>query len=155
LFTLSLFTSKYKPGDGNWYNTYYNTTYVSNLLAGKDFYFGRTKRNSIGINAKCLVRGGYRYTSVDLTKSLKSKKVIYDATQTYGSQLPDFVRIDGGINFRRNNPGVSWIIMLDIQNVTDRKNVFRKRFSYTNNSIVTNYDYSIGVVPVFNLRLEF
>lgn len=155
LFTLSLFKSKYRPGNGNWYNTYYNTNYVSNFLIGRDFYLGENKRNSIGVNAKYLIRGGYRYTPVDMVKSLKSKKVIYDATRTYASQLPDFLRMDAGIHFRRNNPGVSWIIMLDVQNLTDRKNVFRKRFSYQNKSIVVNYDYSMGAVPVFNLRFEF
>ncbi|MGD0342312.1 MAG: TonB-dependent receptor plug domain-containing protein, partial [Bacteroidales bacterium] len=155
LFTVSLFNSKYKPGDGNWYNTYYNTSFVSNFLAGKDFYLGRNKRNSIGINTKSLFRGGYRYTPVDMVASLKSKKIIYATSKTYASQLPDFFRIDAGINFRRNNPGFSWIIMLDVQNVTDNKNIFRKRFSYQNGGVVTTYDYSIGAVPVFNLRFEF
>ena len=155
LFTLSLFESKYKPGDGTWYNTYYNNSFVSNLLLGKDFYFGRNKRNSIGINTKSLFRGGYRYTPVDMAKSLKSKKVIYASLQTYEAQLPDFIRIDGGINYRRNNPGFSWIVMLDAQNITNRKNVFRKRFSYVNGNIETKNDYSLGVVPVLNFRIEF
>jgi hypothetical protein len=155
LFTISLFKSKYKPGDGNWYNTYYNTSFVSNFLAGRDFYFGRNKRNSIGINTKSLIRGGYRYTPVDLAKSLKSKKIIYASSQTYADQLPDFIRIDAGINFRRNNPGFSWIIMLDVQNISNRKNVFRKRFSYQNGEVITNNIYSIGAVPVVNLRIEF
>ena len=155
LFTLSVFKSKYKPGDGKWYNTYYNTSFVSNLLAGKDFYFGRNKRNSIGINTKSLFRGGYRYTPVDLEKSIKSKKIIYASSQTYASQLPDFIRIDAGINFRRNNPGFSWIAMLDIQNVTDRNSVWRKRFSFENGAVVTKNVYSLGAIPVVNFRIEF
>ncbi len=155
LCTASIFKSKYRPGDGNWYNTYYNTSFVTNLLAGKDFYLGRNKRNSFGINVKSLLRGGYRYTPVDIAKSLKSKKIIYATGKTYGERLPDFIRIDAGINFRRNNPGFSWTVMLDVQNVTARENVFRKRFSYVNGAVVTKYDYSIGIVPVVNIRLEF
>jgi hypothetical protein len=155
LFTVSLFDSKYRPGDGNWYNTYYNTSFVSNLLAGKDFYFGRNKRNSIGINSKYLIRGGYRYTPPDNEISVKSKRIIYDPSQTYSNQLPDFIRIDGGINFRRNNPGFSWIVMLDVQNISNRNNIFRKRFSYQGGEVTSRYDYSIGTVPVFNLRVEF
>jgi hypothetical protein len=155
LFTLSLFKSKYKPGDGNWYNTYYNTSFVSNLLLGKDFYFGRNKRNSIGVNTKSLIRGGYRFTPVDIPKSLTSKRIIYSAPETYAAQLPDFIRFDAGINFRRNNPGFSWIVMLDVQNITNRKNIFRKRFNYLNGEVITSNVYSIGTVPVFNLKLEF
>jgi hypothetical protein len=155
LLTMSLFKSKYKPGDGFWYNTYYNTSYVANFLAGKDFYFGKSKRNSFGINTKSLIRGGYRYTPVDLAKSIKSKRIVYATNLTYSDQLPDFIRLDAGINFRRNNPGFSWVVMLDVQNLSNRKNVFRKRFSYLNGEVLTSNVYSLGLVPVFNLRLEF
>jgi hypothetical protein len=155
LFTLSLFNSKYKPGDGKWYNTYYNTGFVSNILAGKDFYFGKNKRNSIGMNSKILFRGGYRYTPVNIARSLNLKRIIYDTSRTYGAQLPDFLRIDAGINFRRNNPGFSWMIMLDVQNVTNHRNVFRKRFSFENGAVITRNVFSLGAVPVINLRIEF
>jgi hypothetical protein len=74
---------------------------------------------------------------------------------TYESQLPDFMRLDAGINFRRNHPKYSWIIMLDIQNASNRKNVFRRRFTFENGQIVLNDVLSIGMVPVFNFRLEF
>jgi hypothetical protein len=155
LFTASLFKSKYRPGDMNWYNTYYNTGYVSNFLTGKDFYFGKDKRNSIGFNVKSLFRGGYRYTPVDIVRSKKANRIIYDNAKTYGAQFPGFVRIDGGINFRKNNHGYSWIIMLDVQNITDRKNIFRKRFNFVNGQVVSENVYSLGAVPVFNFRIEF
>jgi hypothetical protein len=154
LFTLSLFDSKYKAGDNKWYNTYYNTSFVSNLLAGKDFYFGKTKRNCLGINLKSLYRGGYRYTPLDREKTIRYKRIIY-SSQTYGERLTDFLRIDGGISYRRNNPSFSWVIMADIQNLTGRKNVFRKKFSYANGSIIESNVYSLGAVPVLNFRIEF
>ena len=45
--------------------------------------------------------------------------------------------------------------MLDIQNATNRKNVFRRRFTYENGKIVSNDILSLGIVPVFNFRVEF
>jgi hypothetical protein len=155
LLTASAFDSKYKAGSGVWYNTYYNTSFVSNLLAGKDFFFGKDMRNSIGLNIKLMYRGGYRFTPVDVVRSLKSKKIIYDTQNTYSSQLPYFMRIDGGIHYRRNCRGFSWLLMLDVQNVTDRMNVFRKKFSYSNGKIITTEDVSVGIVPVVNFRVEF
>lgn len=155
LITGSVFNSKYKAGDHRWYNTYYNTRYVTNLLIGKDFPFGMGNRNSIGINAKYVIRGGYRYTPVDIPKSLKSKKIISDVSRTYESQLPAYIRLDAGINFRRNNPRFSWILMLDIQNATNRENVFRKKFFYQNGQIGFYEELSLGIVPVFNFRVEF
>jgi hypothetical protein len=154
LLTLSLFDSKYKAGDNKWYNTYYNTSYVSNLLAGKDFYFGGTKRNCIGLNLKSLYRGGYRYTAVDVEKTTRYKRIVY-SSETYGTRLPDFIRVDGGVSYRRNNPSFSWIIMADVQNLTGRKNIFRKKYSYANGEIVENNVYSLGTVPVLNFRIEF
>jgi hypothetical protein len=155
LITGSLFNSKYKAGDQHWYNTYYNSRYVTNLLFGKDFPVGNNKRSTIGINAKYVFRGGYRYTPVNETKSLKSKKIISDVSKTYESQLPDFMRLDVGIYFRRNNPRFSWILMLDIQNTTNRENVFRKRFFYENGQIGSSSVTSLGIVPVLNFRVEF
>jgi hypothetical protein len=155
LFTCSLFDSWYKAGDRHRYNTYYNTKYVSNILFGKDFYVGRNKRNSIGINTKYVFRGGYRYTPVDDTKSLKAKRIIYNNSSTYENQLPDFMRLDAGINFRRNHSRYSWIIMLDMQNAMNHKNVFRRRFSYENGRIISSDVKSLGIVPVFNFRIEF
>jgi hypothetical protein len=155
LVTGSLFNSMYKAGDGKWYNTYYNTRFVSNILTGKDFRVGRGKKNTIGLNTKLLLRGGYRYTAPDVAASLRSKKIVNDRNRTYASQLPVFLRMDAGINFRRNKPGYSWVFMLDIQNATNRKNVFKKRFSYEKGQIITYNVYSMGIVPVFNFRIEF
>jgi hypothetical protein len=154
LATLSVFDSKYRAGDNKWYNTYYNTSFVSNLLAGKDFYFGRSKRNCVGLNLKSLYRGGYRYTPVDIEKTIRYKRIIY-SSETYGTRLPDFIRVDGGISYRRNNPSFSWMFMVDVQNLTGRKNVFRKKYSYVNGSIVENNVFSLGAVPVINFRIEF
>jgi hypothetical protein len=155
LVTASLFDSWYKAGDHHRYNTYYNTAKVSNILVGKDFYVGKSKRNSIGINTKYVLRGGYRYTPVDEEKSLKSKRIIYNTRATYENQLPSFMRLDAGINFRKNHSHYSWIIMLDIQNVTNRKNVFRRRFNFVNGQVVSTDVLSLGIIPVFNFRVEF
>jgi hypothetical protein len=65
LITGSLMDSWYRAGDNRRYNTYYNTRYISNIIAGKDFPVGRSKRNSIGINSRFILRGGYRYTPVN------------------------------------------------------------------------------------------
>ncbi len=155
LITGSLFNSRYRAGDHLWYSTYYNTGFVSNILAGKDFFVGIKKQNIIGFNLKFISRGGYRYTPVDLAKSLTSKRIIYKSNMSYSSKLPSFSRIDAGINFRKNNPHYSWIVMLDIQNTINRKNVFRRRFNYLNGKIITTDILSLGIIPVFNFRLEF
>jgi hypothetical protein len=155
LITGSLYDSWYTAGDNKRYNTLYNTKYVSNILAGKDFSFGKDKRNLIGINSRLICRGGYRYTPVNKSRSLELNRIVYLDSQTYSKQLPGFLRIDAGISFRRNFSKSSLVVMLDVQNATGRRNVFKRRFSYETGKIIVNDILSIGTVPVFNFRIEF
>jgi len=155
LITASLFESKFRSADVLWHDTYFNNRYVTNLIGGKDIHFGLKERSVIGLNAKMLARGGYRYTPVDYEKSLIQKNIVTISQLPYHESLPGFFRIDGGISYRRNNPKSSWIVMLDIQNVTNRNNVFRKRYVYSEGEITSYYIYSLGMVPVFTFRVEF
>lgn len=155
LVTASLFESKYRSADGYWHDTYFNNRYVTNIIGGKDFHVGTSNRSVIGINGRILARGGYRYTPVDIQKSLLQKTIVTQNQLSYHESLPGFFRADAGISYRKNNPKSSWIVMLDIQNFTNRKNVFRKRYNYSDGEITWYYIYSLGIVPVFNFRIEF
>lgn len=155
LATGSFFDSGYRAGDNRWHPTYYNNKTVINVLAGKDFSVGKEGRNVVGFNMRCHYRGGYRYTPVDYDRSLQLKRVVYLTARTNDESLPGFFRLDGGISFRKNNSTNSWIVMVDVQNITDRRNVFRRRFYYESGQVKSYNIYSIGIVPVFNFRVEF
>jgi hypothetical protein len=155
LATASLFDSKYKAPDGYWYNTFYNTNYVFNLQSGKEFTVGRNKQNVLGIRLRGNYRGGFRYTPVNLISSLKNKRVIYQTWNSYGERLPDFKRIDLGLSYRINKNRYALSFLCDIQNVTDRRNVLRRRFSYQNKSVIPLNSKSVGMVPIVSVRGEF
>lgn len=151
LSTISLFDSKYKTKDGKWYNTYFNSNYIFNLLAGKDFLMGKNKQNILGINSKVVYRGGFRYTPIDKEASILAGEVVYDNTQFNEKQAPDFIRIDLGLNYRRNNKGYSWIISLDVQNVISRQNIL----GYDEGDDELEPIYGQGLIPLLNFRIEF
>jgi hypothetical protein len=155
LITFSLFDSRYRAGNGFWYNTYYNTRFAGNILCGKDFVLGGSGKNIVGLNTKIFARGGYRYTPVNYQQSEAAGRVIYYTERTYGARLPNFFRCDGGFYYRRNSNSYTWLIMVDVQNLSSRRNVFRKKFSWINSGVVESYVYSLGIVPVLNLRVEF
>jgi len=155
LFTASLFDSRYKAMDGNWYNTYYNNGYIFNLTAGKEFAVGKKKQNLIGFNIKAMMRGGFCYTPVDYASSLIKKKLVYKISDTYGEHLPLYERFDLGLSYRLNKVQSAWIFMIDIQNITNRKNVVRNRFSYNAGVVTESYSRSIGLVPIASIKLEF
>lgn len=142
LLTGSLFDSKYKAGNGKKYNTYFNTGYQSNFLIGKDFKTGITGQNIFSLNFKALVHGGFRYTPVN--------------AETYSAHLPYYLRFDLGMKYRKNNPGYSWILSLDVQNITNRKNVVEYETGVTpDNRTVLRPEEGLGIVPVLNLKIEF
>lgn len=155
LFTTSIFDSKYKAPDGKWYNTYYNNNFIFNLTGGKEFAMGSEGQNTIGFNLKTSCRGGYRFTPVDLPQSIKSKKVVYNIAETYGERLPACYRVDLGMSYRLNKVNKAWIFMLDIQNVTNMKNIIRNKFTYQSGKITESTSKSIGIVPVASINMEF
>jgi len=155
LLAASLFDSRYKAADGNWYNTYYNNGYIFSATGGKEFIIGHKGQNLIGFNIKALDRGGFRYTPVDEKLTLSRKRIVYKTADTYGSHLPPYMRIDLGFSYRLNKANKAWIFMIDIQNVTNRKNIVRKKFSYQAGNIVESYSRSIGLVPVGTIKIEF
>ena len=155
LLTASIFSSKYKAPDGKWYNTYYNNSFIYNLTGGKEFQVGKDRQNTIGFNLKTLIRGGFRYTPVDQVLSLKNKRVVYNISETYGERLPAYQRLDAGLSFRLNKPKRAWIFMADIQNLTNRKNIYRMKFAYQSGKIVESTSKSIGIIPVATVKVEF
>jgi len=157
LATGSLFDSKYKPANGQTYNTYFNSKYQANLLVGKDFKVGKSGQNIFSINFKTLTRGGFRYTPKQMGTTPSGQHYLYSvASDTYTQQMPYYLRFDLGLKYRRNNPRYSWIISLDIQNLTNRKNVISyESMIGPNNQIVPNPDTGIGIIPVLNFKVEF
>ena len=119
LLTGSLFDSKYKPANGKKYNTYFNTGYQLNLLAGKDFITGRSKQHIFSINAKAIVHGGFRYSLAKIAADSNGRYYLYYPIEETGmGQTPRYVRFDAGFKFRKNNRRYSWVLSLDIQNVS-------------------------------------
>ena len=124
LFTSSLFDSKFKTMDGKWRNTYFNNSFVFNLLAGKDFVFGSNKNKTFSINAKLLWKGGNRFIPINLQASNIKGYAVYNINNAYNERIADYYRFDLGLKYRKDHKNFAWIISLDIQNVTSRQNLY-------------------------------
>jgi hypothetical protein len=153
LATTSLFQSKYTMPDGIERNTVYNSNYIVNVVGGKEFKVGKSKQNVIGANFRTILRGGYRTVPVDLEASHAMNKEVRNYDQAFETRVPDYFRTDIGVSFRKNNPNWSWILSLDIQNVTNRLNIWDEYYSYERESM--EYVYMNGLIPVLNYRVEF
>lgn len=155
LATVSLFDSRYRAANTYWYSTYYNANFVFNLVCGKEFRVGKYKQNVLGFNLRNLARGGYRFTPPDYAQSAKKKYVVYSILEVYGRHLPFFDRLDAGVNYRINRKNSAFNFSLDIQNVLNRHNVYRRNFSWQNGAVVQTDKRLIGLVPIAGLRFDF
>jgi hypothetical protein len=153
LATTSLYDSRYTAANGVEYNTRFNGNFVANVTAGKELKVGRRKTNLIGLNTRLIWSGGKRYTPINLEASQAKGQAVYYEDRAFGEQAPNYYRADIRVSYRKNNPRASHIISLDIQNVSNRLNVYNKYYDEDKAEIATSYQ--TGLIPILNYRLEF
>jgi hypothetical protein len=153
MLTTSLFDSKFKDYAGRTFNTFYNSNYLLNVVVGKDFKVGKSKRNILNINAKLNWRGGNRYTPINEAVSKKEGYVkLYD-DRVYENKMPDYWRIDVSIQYKVNRKKSTRTLFLDVQNAFNRDNVLRPYYDFK--SYTLKYDYQLGILPNVGYRIEF
>lgn len=153
LSTLSIYDSKYKASNGKWYNTEFNSNYSFNFVGGKEFTKGKEGNNILGFNAKVITSGGQRGTPVDLDYFAEFGELHFDESERNTIQFKGYFRIDASVYFRLNKPKVSHIFSLDIQNLTDHSNIAFQFIDPATQEERTYYQ--LGLVPIFNYKLEF
>jgi hypothetical protein len=131
----------------------FDSRYINNLVAGKEFITGKKKTNILAINGKLIWSGNMRDTPVDTALSRVEESTVYIQKQRNTINLEDYMRFDIGVSYRINRPKVSHIISLDIQNVTNRLNIEERDWNEEDRILET--DHLSGILPIFNYRIEF
>ena len=154
LFTSSIFDSKYTGSDGVERNTAFNGKYVYNILAGKEWNVGAGKRNKTSIDFKFTNAGGRYYTPIDVASSQTTGREQL-STNVYSSQYPNYTRMDikFGYTFNSKVKKLSQTFSLDIQNVTNHKNVFSQSYDDRNQNV--SWKYQLGFFPNFVYKIQF
>lgn len=153
MLTGSAYRSLYTPVNGKEYSTRFDGRYNVHALAGKEFKLGKNKKNILGINGKALLAGGNRYTPIDLEASIEKGEEVRLEDQPFGTKAGDYWRFDVGLSYKINKQRLTHTILLDIQNVTGRLNVYSQYYDNETKQIET-YTQT-GFFPVFNYRVEF
>jgi outer membrane receptor for monomeric catechols len=151
LFTGSLYKSIYKAYDKKWRNTAWNGSYMSSLLAGKEFIFNNKSILHFDINLN--YSGGRRYIPIDKQASVLAGEAVYDQKHVYEYQLPAYFRTDLKISYKISGKKITQEWQLDLRNVFDRKNIFSQRYNKKKNDI--EYTYQTGFLPVMQYRILF
>jgi hypothetical protein len=148
----SFYQSKYTAKDGVERNSRFNGNYLISLIAGKDFPHER-KSKILGINLKTIYAGGLRTTPIDLTASQHKGYTVFREKEAYSLQNAAYFRADIGISMKWNRKHLTSTLSLDIQNVTNRQNVFGQWYDEEKNKIETSYQ--TGLIPILNYKIEF
>lgn len=155
LATGSIFDAKYKGSDGIERNSTFNNKSVFNLLAGREWKMGRDGRNAFTIDIKFTQSGGRYYTPVDIAASNATGYEQLDESRYNDLQFSNYLRFDTRFGIRLNSAKrkLSHTFYLDIQNVTNRDNVFIQRYNRTRKEVgVVN---QVGFFPDILYRLQF
>lgn len=109
MITGSLFDSRYRGGDGKWYNTKFNRRYVINGLIGKEWMLGRNKQNILSVNLKLTLQGGDHYSPfiMEATLNHPDKEVQYDETKAFSKQFSPMLIGNYTVSYRINKRKVS------------------------------------------------
>jgi hypothetical protein len=152
LLSSSLYDAKYRALDGVLRNSQYNGNYAFALTAGKEFHAEGSSR-TFGINFRTLYTGGFRTTPIDYNKSMEEGTTKYIESQSFDEKLPDYFRTDIRFSLKRNRAKFTSTLALDIQNVTNRKNVYGSYFDPQTNKVKTAYQ--LPLLPILSYRIEF
>ena len=148
----SLYQSKYRAADGVERNTRFNGNYIVTLISGKDFVNERRAR-TFGINIKTIYAGGMRNTPVDLAASRQQGYTVYKEKQAYTLQNAPYFRTDLRLSLKWNRKHYTSTLSLDIQNISNRLNVYTQAYDAEKNDMITYYQ--TGLIPILNYKIDF
>ncbi len=154
LVSASLYDSKYKAANGNWYNTRFNTNQAVSVTIGKEWTLSEKRKNRvIGFNVKSVYMGGWRNTPIDLERSKQKGETVFNDDKTFTLKNPDYYRLDIRVSLKRNYKKLTSTVALDLQNATNRKNVGGQYYNANTQQI--QYFYQAPLIPILSYKLEF
>lgn len=151
LGTASLFRSLYKGYNEKEHPTAFDNRYVFNALGGYEIPLKKGMR--INIDLKGVYAGGKPYTPIDEQKTIANNDPYYLYDQSYSEKHKDYFRIDFKLGFRMSLGKTQHEYAIEIQNLTNHKNVFQQFWDPVNQKMKT--DYQQGFFPMFMYRIYF
>ena len=124
--------------------------YTAAAAAGKEWDL---RRNAFGLHFKALSFGGQRERLIDQVASAEQGYTIFDPMSDYSVTLPNYFRIDLRASWRKNMPGRTRTLSIDIQNLSNRENGAGYYFDTFKQQVQLRKQ--LGIIPVLTWRLEF
>lgn len=156
LANTTLLQAHYRGTDNRWRSSRWNTGHMANLTAGKEWTLDHwpERLRTFGANGRLTWVGGQRAAPIDTAASAAAQSTHYDVSNGYPVRLPDFVRLDLRIYWRRHwGKRRNSLLAFDLQNATLRSNVAYYYFDPLLGRVATKAQLSL--VPNISWRLEW
>lgn len=151
--TASIYKSTFTNYAGETYSTMYDRGYQLNVLGGKEFRLDSKGRKILGLNAKVLYSGGMRQSPIDISKSVAQQETVLVPKKYFTQQVPAYFRTDVGVYYKINAKRVTHSFQFDVQNVTNRQNVYYSYFDVKAGAVKTVNQ--LGFFPNISYRIDF
>ncbi len=125
------------------------------MLAGKEIAIGSDKRNAIFMDTRLSFAGGRYFTPIDLEASQATGSEVLIEEEAFSQQYDDYLRWDVKFGFKLNSKRKkqSHQFYVDLQNITNRENVFVQRYNRLTNQV--DQVNQIGFFPDLGYRFQF
>lgn len=150
----SLYKSTYADAQGLEHSTRFDGRYSLQVTLGHErAWESSSARKAFGVHTRFLVLGGLRETPIDELLSRSLGTTVHNFTSPYSMSLKDYFRMDLRLSWRKDKPGYTRTIGIDVQNVTGFKNEGYSYFDTFQNQI--RMQYQVGIIPVLVYRVDF
>jgi hypothetical protein len=146
----SVYQSQFSTNGILYEDSRFNGNFTSSALTGKEW---KSKNKVFGVHARVLYSGGLRQLPIDPIASESVGTTIYSPTDGYIIKYPDYFRTDLRVSWRKNKPGYTRTLSIDIQNVTGKLNVAYQYYDTFLKEVTTKYQ--LGIIPVIAYRVDF
>lgn len=147
----TLYQSKYTGGDNRWRNTVFNTSYILNLVTG--YEWSPVKNKTFGADLNLTFAGGKPYIPVKEQESTEQNKVVYDYSKAYKYRYNEYFRTDLKLYYRMNYSKFYIEFAVDLQNLTNNKNIFYREFIPETGDY--NTYYHMKFFPMYTFKCLF
>lgn len=155
LVTSSVYQSFYKGSNGKEFSTAFNGNFTFNSLVGYELRFKPNEKHqcSMTFDAKFTLNGGKRYTEVLIPESNLYGVEIRDWENANAKHYPNYTRGDFRIAFKMVGKKITQEWAVDIQNITNYRNIFLQQYNVQTGLMETTYQ--TGFLPIGQYRIYF
>ena len=90
---------------------------------------------------------------IDLDASREAQQTVFDTSNGFTEQQPDYFRTDLRVTFKRFRPSYTSTFGIDIQNVTNQQNLAFRTYDFLQDEVVEKFQ--LGLIPLISYRIEF